>query len=329
MTKINNIIDLKNLEALPAEILPKKTDKKKHIFTIFSKKIVSPPECEKWWTTLYYGSRGSCKSIHQAKEIQHILFYLENLYQRKPNLKPAIVFSVQKFSKEIEDKFLNKFLYYWTDAKELRFCPRKNCWRGERRHRLHGCYLVFDDIATILPSDNWTQTPIWLRKTFSQARHFGIRILANLQDPFSVDINFRRYVDMAFRFRKMFGSKDPDETKPKLKYIFGCYLRRKIKAEWLWKLGDMSDEDISIFRAKQEQEKQLTGTNVYADIFKGSFHWFSRKNCEIYDTTQDVPEYNPTGYEHHELRCTDPEHNHTDPKAPNYCGFKKITHELV
>jgi hypothetical protein len=254
---------------------------------------------------------------------------LDNLYERRPQLKPAIVFSVQKFSEQIEKKYLGRLLYYWTDAKDLRYCPRKNCWRGKQKHRLHGCYLIFDDVATILPADNWNRTPIWLRKTFAQARHFGVRILANLQDPFSVDINFRRYTDMAFRFQKLFGTKDPDETKAPIKHIFGIFIRRKIKAEWLWKFGDMSNEEISVMRARQEQEKKITGTNIFRYIWKSSFHWFFRKDCEIYDTTQDVPEYNPTGYEHHELRCIDPEHNHDDPNAPNYCGFKKITHEIV
>lgn len=292
-------------------------------------KKLKPPECEKYWTTLYYGARGTCKSIHQAKEITRILAYLDSLYLRKPHLKHhAIVYSIQKLSKDIEDKYLNRLLYYWIDAKDLRYCPRKECWKGKEKHRLHGCYLIFDDIATILPTDNWVHTPVWLRKTFSQARHFGVRILANLQDPFSVDINFRRYVDMAFRFRKLIGTRDPDETKVPLKRIWGFYLRRRIKAEWLWKFGNISDDEIIQLRVKLKQDDRVSGT-LFKDIWKASFHRFTKKDCLIYDTTQDVPEYRPLGYEHHELKCIDPAHNHTDPKAENYCGFKKITHELV
>lgn len=134
---------------------------------------------------------------------------------------------------------------------------------------------------------------------------------------------------MAFRFRKLLGTKDPDETKKEIKFVGGIYLRRKIRAEWLWKFGDMTDEEISVMRARQEQEQRISGTSAFKDIWKGSFHYFLKKHTNIYDTTQDVPEYNPTGYEHSELRCIDPKHNHDDPKAPNYCGFKKVTHELV
>ncbi len=287
------------------------------------------PETEKWWTTIYYGSRGSGKTLHQAKVVLQILRYFDWLYSARPELKPSIVLSVQKFSREIEKKYLDRRLFYWTDASDLQFCPRPNCWRGDKPHRLHGAYIIFDDMATILPADNWASTPIWFRKMFAQARHFGIRILANMQDPFSVDINFRRYVDMAFRFRKIAGSRDPDETRPHVKRIWGVYTRRKIKAEWLWKLGDMSDDEIALFQEKQKQLAKVNGRTFFSDIWKSTPHLITRKMCSIYDTTQDVPEYRPIGFKHTELRCVDPAHNHDDPKAENYCGYKKVYHELI
>jgi hypothetical protein len=292
-------------------------------------KKVKKPEIEKWWTTIYFGPRGSGKTLHQAKEVIKIFKYLDDLYLRKPDLKRAIIFSVQKFSHSVEEKYLNNLLYYWNDAKELRYCPRKICWKTPKRHRLHGAYLIIDDISTILPPDKWQYTPVWLRKTFLQGRHFGIRVLANLQDPFACDVNFRRCVDMAFRFRKLLGSSDPDETKPIIKRIWGIYQRRRIKAELLWKFGDMSDDEIILMKEKQKQEAEIRGTYLFRDIWRGSLHWISRKICEIYDTTQDVPEYRPTGYAHLELFCVDPAHNHTDKDDPTFCGFKKVSHEII
>lgn len=303
------------------------------MFKIFKKKDrprkIKVPETEKWWTTLYYGPRGSGKSYHQAKVAQQILKYWDWLYWKFPDLKPAIMMSVQKFSPDLEKEYLRKRLFYWTDARDLRYCPRPDCWRGKTRHRLHGAYILFDDMATILPADHWQNTPVWFRKMFSQARHFGIRILANCQDPFSVDINFRRYVDMAFKFRKGMATRDPDETRPKLKFVFGIYHRRKIRAEWLWKLGDMSEDEIEMFKLKQKQMSEITGSHFFKDVWRASVHFITRRGTEIYDTTQDVPEYRPKGYAHHELRCIDPTHNHNDPKAPNYCGYKKVFHEVV
>lgn len=289
---------------------------------------MKPPEYEKWWTTLYYGARGSGKTLHQAKEVLKTLKYLDALYAKNPDLKRAIVYSIQQFNTEITEKYKD-YLYYWNDAQELRYCPREKCWKGKRPHALHGCYLIFDDIATILAADNWTQTPMWLRKRFTQGRHFGIRILANCQDPFSVDINFRRYVDMAFRFRKIMGSNDPDETKPPIKRIWGIYKRYRIKAEFLWAFGDMTPAEIAAFKLKEKERSKITGSSPYRDAWHGSFHKINRKICEIYDTTQNVKEYKPKGYAHYETACTDPDHNHVDKKAINYCGFKKVSHELI
>lgn len=292
-------------------------------------KKVKPPMIEKWWTTIYYGARGSGKSLHQASMCYRTLRYLEYLYWKNPNLKPAIVYSVQRFSPEIERQYLGKYLYYWREGKELQYCPRKVCWKGKQKHRLHGCYLIVDDMGTILPADNWTLTPIWMRKMFAQARHFGIRILANMQDPESVDINFRRYVDMAFKFRKIMGSPDPDETKHPIKRVWGLYASREIKAELLWRFGDMGEADILTFKAKQKEKEAMTGTMFYANMFKARMHVITKFKCSIYDTTQDVPEYKPTGYSHSELGCVDPKHDHINKKAPNYCGFKKTTHEII
>lgn len=288
------------------------------------------PEAEKNWTTIYYGSRGSGKTYHQAKEVVRLFKYLDHVYEKNPKLKKSIVLSVQKFSPAIETAYLGKYLYYWDDVEDLHYCPREDCWRGPERHRLHGAYIIFDDIATILPADSWQNTPIWLRKTFAQARHFGIHVLANLQDPFSCDVNFRRYTDVAYRFRKTFGSRDPDETKPPIKHIFGIYHRRQIPAEWLWKMGDLPEHVIREEKSKAQEEKRVTGkSTLFMDIWKGSVHWISRKGCEYYDTLQDVPEYKPKGFLHSVLHCIDPKCNHTDPDAPNYCNYKKVYHDLT
>lgn len=288
------------------------------------------PENEKYWTTLYYGARGSGKSQHQAKEILRIFKYLDWLYKKRPNEKQAIVYSIQKFSKEIEEKYLGTRLYYWQNAREIKFCPRTNCWKDTKFHRLHGCYLVFDDVAAMFPADASKPLPVWLVKTFSQARKFGIRTLANCQDPFSVNINFRRYVDMAFRFSKIFSTRDPDETKPEVKRIFGLYRRRRIKAEELWQYGDKSELEIIVMKEDAKAKAQQYGLpNIYASSWVGSFHMITRKSTEIYDTLQEIAEYEPRGYLHHEVKCIDPKHNHTDKKAPNYCDYVKVSHELV
>jgi hypothetical protein len=301
------------------------------------------PETEKYWTTLYYGRRGSGKTLHQALETVRILTYLRKLYAYHPDLKPAIVLTNQKLSDEVEEEF-GVSIYYWSDADDFHFCPRENCWMGVKKHRLHGAYLIFDDISTILPSDQWNMTPIWMRKTFLQARHFGIRILANLQDPFAVDINFRRCVDVAFKFTKLYGNPDPDETKLPVKRIFGIYRRRRVDAETLWRYGDLPEQTIRLMLNEREEESEKLKKMgkemdiVYDDSWRGSYHVYNESgkflfwrvaSTRTYDTLQDVKEYEPRGFLHRELRCIDPAHDHENPDAPNYCGHKKVIHELV
>jgi len=265
----------------------------------FSKKNKVPvfaSEMESNWTTLYFGERGSGKTLHQAKVVMKTLKWLKYIYERNPNLKRhAIIYSIQKFTPKLETEYPD-YLYYWETADDLRYCPRINCWRGTKKHRLHGCYLIIDDISTILPADNWSNTPIWLRKTFFQARHFGIRILANCQDPFAVDINFRRCVDTTYRFRKIFSSKDPDETKPDIKRIYGAYIRTKIDGR---QLLDVERKPFSMFG-------------------RLSICWIGRQACSIYDTTQDVPTYEPRGYEHYKYFC-----------LKDGCNYERTKHELV
>lgn len=253
------------------------------------------PECDKAWTTLYYGPRGSCKTLHQAKEIVHILKYLVWLYYRYPKLHRAIVFTNQKLNAELTEKY-KEYLYYWEDQADLETCPRAHCWRGDKKHALHGAYVVIDDVSTILPPDGWRDTSIKFRKMLAQARHQGVRILANIagSDPFSVDINFRRYTDVAFKFSALLKNNDPDETRPPVKRIFGIYRRRKIAAELLWKFGNLPEQQIRLQKIAQEQTaKRLEEMDramdiIYDDSWKGSYHYFTRKHTLIYDTTQDV-----------------------------------------
>lgn len=296
--------------------------------------LLIPPESERYWGIMYYGARGSCKTLHQAKETRKILKYLKGLQAKYPALKPAILMTNQKLVSSIEKDY-EGYLYYWSDLDDLKLCPRKNCWRGKKKHRLHGAYVVFDDISNILPPDSWRDHPMWFRKMLFQGRHFGIHCLYNLQDPLAVDVNVRRCTDVAYKFTKIIANRDPDETRKPVKFIFGVYRRRRINADSLWAMGDMPEQAIRMLQLqKDELEEYLKKTGkehaiVYDNSWRGTYHYFTRKDTEIYDTLQDVKEYEPKGFMHKELGCIDPSHNHEDSKAPNYCGYKKVYHELI
>lgn len=276
------------------------------------------PDFEKVLTILFFGPRSAGKSLHQAKRSIKIMKYLTALYRRNKKLPRSIILSNQKFSKKIEEKYQRyadtgeQLLFYWENFRQLRWCPRENCWRGKERHRLHGAYIIFDDIATIIPADGWKDLPVWFRKMFAQAGHQGIHCLANIQDPMSCDINFRRYVDVAYKFRKLMGSARPEETKPPIKVIWGFYSTHKVSADKLFKDGDIPYEQIELIK---EKEKKL---GIRSGEWKYALHWIGRKASEYYDTLQDIPEYMPDTLEHIEKRCQHPG-----------CRMVHVTHRAI
>lgn len=223
----------------------------------FLQKIFKPI-WEKYLTVLLYGPRSQGKSLHQAKLARSIFKYLDNLYYENPNLPQAIMVSNQLFSDKFAQPYLiprpfkkrkkeyvyQRRLYYWESIQQLKKCPRENCWKGTDTHVLHDAYIIFDDIATIIPADGWQDLPKWFRKIFAQAGHNGVHCIANVQDPVSADINFRRYVDIAIKFKKLMGSPRPEVAKPPVKLIWGLYMTWKVSAEELWRYGDMTEYDI-------------------------------------------------------------------------------------
>ena len=339
----------------------KKNLKRKNKTSAFKTSILKKPETSKVWTTIYYGERGSGKTLHQSKEMMNVLRYLRKLYTLRPELNKAIVFTNQKISKKVINEY-KEFLYFWNDCEDFKYCPRKNCWRGKQKHNLHGCYLIFDDVSIILDPRNWPLTPDWLKKYFVLGRHFGIHMLASLVNPLAVDVSFRRCIDMAYQFTKIWGSPDPDETQPAIKRVFGIYRRRRVDAKTLWRTGDLPEQQIRLLmmqRAEMEEELKEQGKEmdiILDESWRGTYHLFNRTgklwpfgyifnpiaSTEIYDTLQNVKEFVPRGYLCTELKCIDPAHIHPwehpewteeqlneAKKDPRFCKYTKRMYDVV
>lgn len=326
--------------------LPLKKEKKPSGLFRFIFSIGGKPFWEKNLTTLFYGPRSQGKSLHQAKTVNEIFKYLDGMYRLYPELPQSIVVSNQKFNATLEEKYCGKRLFYWESIQQLKYCPRSECWKDEFtvkvtpkikrgfggkfvkdptgglpirtkiKHRLHDCYLIIDDAATIIPADGWQDLPRWFRKVFAQAGHNGVHCIANIQDPLSCDINFRRYVDLCFKFNKVMGNRRPEAGKPPVRFIWGIYTSREIPAEELWVHGDKSEQDIQQERIDREEAESMAreaGKKIVRTAVKTwrrRFHWISRSATEIYDTLQNVPEYMPNTFEHYEIKCQDPACEH-------------------
>ncbi len=278
------------------------------------------PEIEKFWTVIYYGRRGSGKTLHQAKMIRWTLSYLKKLYKHYPKIDRAIIVTDLKLSYDFRQE--NKaFLYFFDEIEQLEHCPRKNCWKGKEPHRLHHCYLIFDDISRRLPKDSWELTPSWLKDYFIQGRKLGIHCLASMVNADNVDISFRRCTDIAYKFRRIIGNKDPDESKNPVRFIFGVYMRRFIDAEDLWNRGNLSEREIQVMMANQELENEKLKrlgkgwAVVLSDNWLGRTYFYTKSLVKIFDTHNIVKSYKPTKMSHHEITC-------------GVCGKIKIIHDI-
>lgn len=315
----------------PALPIPKpQRDVNRFMFAVarFIFNLGSTPFYEKHLTTLFYGPRSQGKSLHQAKTAYAILQRLDALYRFYPDLPQAIMVSNQKFNATIEAKYLNWRLFYWENIQQLKACPRPTCWKDEfelnkkgertkkKAHPLHDSYILIDDAATIIPADGWRDLPLWFRKMWAQAGHNGNHALANIQDPVSCDINFRRYTDLCFKFQKVMGNKRPEASKPPVNTVWGIYTSREVPAEELWIHGDKSEEEIQQERLDREEKENIAKeagkkiVRVGQRAWKRRFHLIRKRDTELYDTLQNIPAWMPNTLDHQELRCIDPKCKH-------------------
>jgi len=238
---------------------------------------------------------GEGKSSATARIFIKLLKSYYKTERRYPSLPRREVWSNMRFSAAIEAKELKRdpatgevinsdgHLCYWDNPKQLR--------------HLRDADIIIDEAANYFPADGWANLPRWLRKMFAQHRHRGLRIFANTQDYMAVDINFRRMVGIAYRVKKLFASRDISATLPPPKYIFGLIMQQQFDP------------------AQIEQE------GVYSPTLKDitaipTFFWLGRRLIEIYDTTQDIPEYMPNALEHEEKTCDE-------------CGKIHVTHKAA
>jgi len=190
---------------------------------------------------------------------------------------PRVIWSNLHFSKAVEEEFPGQ-IKYWTGTEQL--LPLRNV------------DVLWDEMAVHLDSTQWANMSLELKRWLQQHRKFGIEIYGTAQDFAQVDIAARRLIDQLCFIRKIAGSRDISATIPPPKYI--------------WGLATKTYLDPQLY----EQDKDR-----FAGIPWPEF--YGRKECEVFDTTQEVPVGEYPRLRHIERRCE--MHGHG-------CDHVKISH---
>lgn len=282
------------------------------------------------WFILIFAPPGNGKSIEQARISYYLLreyFYTEKHY---PQLPKRFLFTNQTlrrgFDAIIDRGFDTGHILEWDEPDQFRFCPRKECWKGLQQHRLHDCDLMVDEGSTLFPADGYANTPMWLRKLWAQHRHNGIRIVMLTQDYEAIDINCRRMLWKTFFVQKRIGSRDITPTLPPL-YRWTIFNFLNPKRDVIWGVYTSQEMSPTLIKNKPETLLQLQ-LNPEGDQAKKMEeveligwpkpHVISWWKCNLYDTTQDVKEYQlRREYEHLVGVCKEPD-----------CDYEHVTHRL-
>lgn len=263
---------------------------------------------------LQYGQKGNGKSLVQAVDALSLFKEYRKIEKKYPELPKRIYFGNQKFGKEIEDRELGTHLYYWSNAKQLRWCPRTDCWLGSAPHSIHDTDIGWDEIGKDLPAASWGDTPPWFKQVFSHVRKRGNRIFANTQVYEDTDIAFRRQIDKAFRIEKRIGSGDITATRPKPWFVWGIITRRQF--------------DPMILEHERDPEKRERKRDGEPSMFAPTEIILIRKKwIEAYNTMDEIPPYKADTLEHVEIWCEDdncPKHGRKNPKASPKIEHYKI-----
>lgn len=253
----------------------------------------------RYWFILIFASPGQGKSLEQAYLTFRILKELKYTEKKFPYLPKRLVLTNQRLNlnllaKKFEINFLNSHIVYWQESEELRYCPRKICFKQNGIHDNHDVDIFVDEGALLFPPEEWKNTPKWLRKMWMQHRHRGIRIVMLTQDYQAIDINARRMVWRAYHVKKIIGSRDPAPTLPllykwNLKNLFHPFknvvwgiIQIRNFDPMLFKQDTLQLLKVALYPEEQEnlQKLKLMGFSKFRLIT-----WFK---INLYDTLEDV-----------------------------------------
>jgi len=269
-----------------------------------------------------FGDKGQGKSILGAVMQRDFLYEYEETAKRFPQLKKRILFTSEKLNLELEKQFLGKTLFYWSDPKQLKYCPRKDCWRNgmdpilfgidyehqnnpEKKHPVHDTDIYWSEVSRHFGADKSKESPQWIKDMMAFCRKDGNRIFFDAQVFEDVTIAIRRQIGHAYLCVKKYGSNDLTASRPApLPFTWWGFIRMFLfrGPEVLWgRIGEFEfDPKLLEWERDPAARDRIAGENV-----KSRAIWIKKEYIEIYDTAHRVPPYKPA-LEHIEYWCEDP-----------------------
>ncbi len=231
---------------------------------------------------IFYGKKGSCKSLFQARLARYLINEYYKTEKKYPELPKRKLYINQKLSKEFDDLELHNHLEYWTHPEQL--------------YSVRDSDIFWDEIGKDLSAGSYADTPKELKQVFSHLRKRGNRLFANTQVYEDIDISFRRQVDVAYQVKKWLGSRDISATLPKPEIIWGIYYLRQFDPLFL------EHEWNPEIRERQPDLSPIP-----------QIYFIRKRDIELYDTTAELPPYQPSKLKEQVLVCREGE-NCMDPE---------------
>jgi len=298
--------------------------------------------------TLYLriGVKGSGKSLLGAKDMLDLLKEYKEVEKKYPQLKKRILLTGERLSADIEkdelvygynfetkqqDILLNKegHLYNWNSPKQLKYCPRPNCWLNDtdlskygveyehqnnpdKKHPLHDADIYWPEVSNHFSAEQSAkgETPRWVKSMLSYCRKRALRIFMDCQEYDDLAISFRRQLKggKVFWCTKLYGSRDITASKPDpIPFTFFAFLKYVITLGYfpqpLW--GRIAEyefdpRELESIRDELERMKVLESRNSLSQKV-----FIRKKYIDAYNTAHEIPPYKPNELEHVALWCED------------------------
>lgn len=318
--------------------------------------------------TLYLriGVKGSGKSLLGAKDMIDLLQEYKEVEKKYPQLNRRILLTGERLSPEYEKDELvlgynpstkqqdiilnpNGHLYNWNSPKQLKYCPRPNCWLNktntdlsefgveyehqnnpENKHPLHDADVYWPEVSTHFSAEESAKgaTPRWIKSMLAYARKRSLRFFMDCQEYDDLAISFRRQLKggKVFWCTKLYGSSDISASKPRpVSFTWPNFLLYMASFKFLGKEPlwgriaeyEFDPRELESVRDELERVKILESRNSLSQKV-----FIRAKYVNAYNTAHEIPPYKPNEMEHVMLWCE----NDDCPVHGRELGKPKIEH---